>query len=277
VEVALPAGRASALVAASTPLGREPLVLGAELARRGALALAALAAVRRQRELSRTRALFVATVSHELRTPLAHVTALSETMLLGRAESPEQARRWLHAIHREGRRLTTLTENLLLHVRGEQQALRVVPRRTDVGELAHEVAALVAPMAQARSARVAVDAPAGCEVPLDPDLMRQVLLNLLDNAIKFGGEGQTVRLAAAVERRAVVLVVDDEGPGIPAAQRDRVWAPFARLETAADGAAGTGLGLSVVHQLVAAHGGTARVADAPSGGARFVVRLPLGG
>ena len=82
---------------------------------------------------SKYKSEFLANMSHELRTPLAHVNALSETLLLGRAESPEQAQRWLRAIHREGRRLSVLTENVLLHARGERRGIRAAPQWTDLG------------------------------------------------------------------------------------------------------------------------------------------------
>src|ERR671921_1337329 len=119
-------------------------------------AAAAALGVRRQYKLAEARRMFVAAVSHELRTPLAHVTALSETLLLGRAESPEQAQRWLRAIHREGRRLSVLTENVLMHARGERSGIRSAPQWTDVGAVVHDAVSLVEAQAQARSVRIVV-------------------------------------------------------------------------------------------------------------------------
>jgi signal transduction histidine kinase len=110
-----------------------------------------------------------------------------------------------------------------------------------------------------------------------------VLLNLLDNAIKYGPDGQTIAVTMSGDaplpdgRRALVFTVDDEGPGIRAADRRRLWRPFVRLPNASPTdapAGGTGLGLSVVKQLVEAHGGTVRLDDAPGGGTRVVVSLP---
>jgi signal transduction histidine kinase len=280
LQVALPEDVGRRVVAAATPLRRERVLLGGVLLLGVAFAAGAGAGLRRQQRLAQARATFVAAVSHELRTPLAHVNALSETLLLGRAESPEQAERWLRAIHREGQRLSAITENVLLHARGERHALRAAPQRVDAGALARDVACLISAQAAARSARVVVDDAGAGYAWLDGALVRQLLLNLLDNALKFGPAGQTVTLRVATRAgdgdvpATLHLTVDDEGPGVPPADRARIWQPFARLRDDAAAPAGTGLGLSVVRQVVGEMGGTARVEDAPGGGARFAVVLP---
>jgi len=112
---------------------------------------------------------------------------------------------------------------------------------------------------------------------VDPAALRQILLNLLDNAVKYGPLGQTVTITLRRVGDRVRIMVDDEGPGIPSDERDRVWEPYRRLESAVTAAvAGSGIGLSVVAQLVAMHGGRAWVDSAPGKGARFVVELPSG-
>jgi signal transduction histidine kinase len=110
---------------------------------------------------------------------------------------------------------------------------------------------------------------------MDPEAFRQVLLNLLDNAVKYGPQGQTVRVAAVpVDDGRVAIRVEDEGPGIDPAERAAVWEPFRRgRTTVGTAAAGSGIGLSVVREIVAWHGGTARVEDGARG-ARVVVELP---
>jgi signal transduction histidine kinase len=228
-------------------------------------------------------------VSHELRTPLAHVNALSETLLLGRAESPEQAQRWLRAIHREGQRLSVLTENVLLHARGERSGIRAVPQWTDVGAVVHDAVSLVEAQAQARSARIVIagsatgGAAGSASGWVDAGAVRQIVINFIENALKFGPHGQTVTVTIDLVPSATAgatggrlhLSVDDEGPGVPPADRNRIWQPFIRLAEGGSTPAGTGLGLSVVRQLVAEHGGCWSVCDAPGGGARFRVELPL--
>jgi signal transduction histidine kinase len=289
VEVAVPEHVGRRYVEAATPLGGERLMLGGVLLLGLGFAAAAALGLRRQYKLAEARRTFVAAVSHELRTPLAHVNALSETLLLGRAESPEQAERWLRAIHREGRRLSVLTENVLLHARGEQRGIRAAPQWTDVGAVVHDAVSLVEAQAHARSARIVIVGTAvdgtlgGAGGWIDAAAVRQIIINFIENALKFGPEGQTVTVTLDLERRAAPggagdllrLSVDDEGPGVPPAERDRIWQPFVRLAEGGTAPAGTGLGLSVVRQLVAERGGRWSVCDVPGRGARFRVELPL--
>ena len=288
VEVAVPDSVGQRYVEAATPLGNERMMLGGVLLLGFGFAAAAALGLRRQYKLAETRRMFVAAVSHELRTPLAHVNALSETLLLGRAESPEQAQRWLRAIHREGRRLSVLTENVLLHARGERGGILATPQWTDIGAVVHDAVSLVETQAQARSARIlivgtAVDGNAGIHGWVDAAAIRQIVINFIENALKFGPEGQTVTVTVDVEHSTspdeatglLRLSVDDEGPGVPPGDRERIWQPFVRLAESGTAPAGTGLGLSVVRQLVEEHGGRWFVGDAPSRGARFSVELPL--
>ena len=285
VEVALPEEIGRRYVADATQLRGEQVMLGGVLLLGLGFAAAAALSLHRQYKLAEARRTFVAAVSHELRTPLAHVNALSETLLLGRAESPEQAQRWLRAIHREGRRLSVLTENILMHARGEQRGVRPAPQWKDVGATVHDAVSLIATQAETRSARIVIagNAASGAGGWVDEIAMRQIVINLTENALKFGPEGQTVTVTLDLVRSSMPgnldgvlhLTVDDEGPGVPPADRDRIWQPFVRLAEVGSAPAGTGLGLSVVRQLVAELGGRWSVSDAPQGGARFHVELPL--
>jgi signal transduction histidine kinase len=288
VEVAVPEEVGRRYVEAATPLGGERLMLGGVLLLGLGFAAAAALGLRRQYKLAEARRTFVAAVSHELRTPLAHVNALSETLLLGRAESPEQAQRWLRAIHREGRRLSVLTENVLLHARGERRGIRAAPQWTDLGAVVHDAVSLVETQAQARSARTVIAGTAvdgtvgGAGGWVDAAAVRQIVINFIENALKFGPDGQTVTVTVDVEHSApggagglLRVSVDDEGRGVPPADRDRIWQPFVRLAEGGSAPAGTGLGLSVVRQLVEELGGRWSVGDAPGRGARFSVELPL--
>jgi signal transduction histidine kinase len=289
VEVAVPERVGRRYMAAAMPSVSERLMLGGVLLLGVGFAAAAALGLRRQYMLAEARRTFVAAVSHELRTPLAHVNALSETLLLGRAESPEQAQRWLRAIHREGRRLSVLTENVLLHARGERRGIRAAPQWTDIGEVVHDAVSLVEAQAQARSARIVIAGTAvdgtvgGAGGWIDAAALRQIVINFIENALKFGPDGQTVTVTVDLERPAAPgsaggllrLTVDDEGPGVPPADRDRIWQPFVRLAEGGSAPAGTGLGLSVVRQLVAELGGRWSVFNVPGRGARFRVELPL--
>ena len=226
---------------------------------------------RRQRAAEAQRRLGTE-LSHEVRTPLAHIATLSETLMLGGAESPEQMHRWLRTINREAHRLAHLASTVLAHERREVRG-RAVMEDVDLRELASDIAESAESMTRARATRVVVAVPASFTVRADAGALRQVLLNLVHNALEHGPETQTVTIGAARDGGHAVITVDDEGPGIPAESRQEIWTPFRRLGES-DGE-GSGLGLSIVRSLVEWQGGEVGVTDAPAGGARFVVRLPV--
>ncbi len=246
-------------------------VYAVTLALTGALLLVAFVQLRKERALARLRSDFVASVSHELRTPLTQIRMFAETLLLDRVRSDEERRRSLTVIDQETRRLAQLVENVLQFSRGERGILRVTRERTDLGALVAETVDLFRPIAAARSVTIATTF-ADARVELDRDAVRQIVLNLLDNAVKYGPAGQEVRVIVESPGR---IIVDDAGPGIPARERKRIWRRYARLERDRDRAvAGAGIGLALVRELVRLHGGTAHVEESARGGARFIVELP---
>ncbi len=278
VVVALHEASAGRLVIGGLPRSRLPFILtlfGLSVALFGA----ALVQLRRERELARLRADFVSGVSHELRTPLAQVRMFAETLLLGRVRSEEERRRSLEIVDQEARRLSHLVENLLHVSRTERLGLRLAPERGSLAPLLDDIAEAFRPLAASRRATIRVEAPADVVAPVDAAAFRQVLLNLLDNAVKYGPEGQVVRVRLGTEDGEARVAVEDEGPGIPAPDRERVWRRFFRLERDRGTAvAGTGIGLAVVRELVAHHGGRAWIEDGAAGeggGARVVIALPL--
>jgi signal transduction histidine kinase len=264
---------AGQLVIGGLPRSRLPWMLGL-LAIAGALSVVAVMQLRRESELARMRADFVSSVSHELRTPLAQVRLYVETLRLGRAGTDAERAWSLDHIDRETRRLTHLVENVLRFSRGGRDDA-MVPVSTDVGAEVAETVAEFAPLAAARRARVDADVGAVPPVSLRPDALRRILLNLLDNAVKYGPPDQTVRVRLTTAEGRVRLMVEDEGSGVPARERDAIWHPFQRGSAATlRGAGGSGIGLTIVRELAAAHGGRAWVEDGDAGGARFVVELP---
>jgi signal transduction histidine kinase len=236
----------------------------------------ALVQLRRQQEFARLRTEFVSGVSHELRTPLAQIRWFAELLHLGKLRSEDERVRSAGIIDQEARRLTYLVENVLNFSRSEKGANRISAAPTEIDHEILEALELFAPLARARRMVVATALEAGSIIPLDRDAFRQILLNLLDNAVKYGPVGQTVTVGSEVAGDRVRVWVEDQGPGIPNEDRQRVWEPYVRLNRSVESATGgSGIGLSVVRELVSMHGGRTRAEGAPGGGARVVIDLPL--
>jgi signal transduction histidine kinase len=255
------------------PASRLPL-LGGLLALTALLAVAALLLLRREQELARLRADFTSSVSHELRTPLAQILLFGETLSMDRVRSDAERRLAADTIVQETRRLIHMVENVLHFARAERgletPALRALP----IAPLVHDAVRAFAPLAEsAGSALELVASDDAASALVDPAALRQMLLNLLDNAVKYGTPGQTVRVSVVRAGTRVLVQVDDQGPGVPRRDRERVWAAFERLSRG-DARGGSGIGLAVVRELIALHHGEAWVEDAPGGGARFIVALP---
>jgi len=241
----------------------------------GALVFATALAAWRAIELARLRADFLASVSHELRTPLAQILLFGDSLALGRMRSRQDVRGAGRVIVGETRRLLQLVENVLLLGRGSRLALLPPFAPLPLAPLVREVVESFAPLAAGSAARVRTVRLDDITVPAQRDAVRQVLLNLLDNAAKYGPRGQTISIGLALMDHHARLWVEDEGPGIPPAERDRVWQPFVRLPRDVDShAAGSGIGLALVRDLVELHGGAVHIDAAPAGGACVVIELP---
>ncbi|MGH7535086.1 MAG: sensor histidine kinase [Gemmatimonadales bacterium] len=143
--------------------------------------------------------------------------------------------------------------------------------------LVRETLGAFRPLAAARGVTLRAEVAAQDSVRADPSALRQILLNLIDNAVKYGPRGQTVSVAAQRVDGRTRIAVEDQGPGIPLEDRERVWKGYYRLQREARLAvAGSGIGLAVVHTLAADLGGRSWVEDSDTGGARFVVELDSG-
>ena len=230
--------------------------------------------LKRERELSTLRTNFVAGVSHELRTPLAQIRLFSDTLLLDRVRNADEKRRALEIIGQESTRLSHLVDNVLLFHRRHEYTSGA-GEVLDLTVFVREVVDAFQPLASSRRTHLVLHVPSD-EVLVrgDRGALRQVLLNLLDNAVKFGPAGQTVTVGVARDGDSAVLTVDDSGPGVPLAERRRIFKAFERgRETTGTG--GAGIGLAVVNEIVAAHHGHVAVENMPTGGARFRISLPM--
>ena len=266
----LPPALARELLIGAAPGSQLP-ALGLMILAAGVLAIIGLVHQSRSRALAQARTRFVANVSHELRTPLAQLSMFAETLHLGRERTEAERREFAGIVFAEARRMTALVENVLRFSRSEHSAPVLQLRGHDIGDLIANAVTAFAPLASAADVQIEVDVPEGMHVRVDAAAFQQVVLNLLDNAVKHGGSGR-VRVSAGITGDDVRVLVDDAGPGVPAEWRDRVFEPFAQVD--GRNIAGAGIGLAIVRDLTVAHGGRVWIESSPSGGARAVVALP---
>jgi two-component system OmpR family sensor kinase len=221
---------------------------------------------------------FVADASHELRTPLTSLEGLSEMLLMGADRGDSRIiQRMARAMHSELGRMGRLVSDLLTLSRLDS-ATTMSFTRVEAGKLLEDVAEQVAPVAEARQIRLDVRHDGPLLVRADPDRLKQVILNLVDNALRYTPSGGTVGLAAGHDPGAGMarIQVRDTGPGIAPDQLPHIFDRFYRGDPSRARASGnTGLGLAIAHSIIDAHGGTIEVQSAPSEGARFTIVLPV--
>ena len=218
---------------------------------------------------------FMADASHELRTPLTVIRTASDVALERGHRTEEEYRRSLQLVSEQARRLTRLVEDMFTLARADagQPALRPVNFYLD--ELVGEAARAAAVLGAERSVRVTTDCEEESPFRGDEGLVRQLVLNLLDNAVKHTPPGGTVSVGLARENSHFALSVADTGEGIPEAARPHVFERFYRADKSRSRAeGGAGLGLSIARWVAEAHGGSLELADTGPRGSTFVARLP---
>jgi signal transduction histidine kinase len=242
--------------------------------------------MRRTQWLAERQMEFVAGVSHELRTPIAGISSLSQNLADGVVRDLEQAAQYGATINNESRRLNEMVEKVLQFAAIRSGQYRYDPQPVDLGTIIEkEVETFkrmsVGEVAPGASPIVSIDG----ELPPvlgDEQALRSVVRNLVSNAIKFQQGGAPIsvlaRRADDGSRNEVELCVTDHGPGIAAADIPHIFDPFYRGEAARAGQVrGSGLGLSLVREIVQAHRGRVQVTTAPGGGSTFQVYLPIAG
>jgi K+-sensing histidine kinase KdpD len=228
----------------------------------------------RLRDVDQLKTAFLGTASHELRTPVTAIRGFAELLVRKWDDlTDDQRLDFVRRIARNATSLSTLVGDLLDFARIERGEVRLAPQVLDVGAL---VALLVDELATVYGEhRFEVDSEAGIMATADADAVERIVSNLVANAAKFAPPASMVRVAVHQVGHRVELLVDDEGPGVPESERQRIFSRFYRGEgEAVVRTRGVGIGLSVVHDLTTRMGGTVTVSDAPSGGARFRVELP---
>jgi two-component system phosphate regulon sensor histidine kinase PhoR len=227
---------------------------------------------------------FVANVSHELRTPLTALLGFIETLKGAARDDPAARARFLAIMEREALRMNRLVGDLLSLSRVEAEE-RVRPsEQVDIGALALSVAATLRGMADEAGVAITVEgASPPIEIPGDPDQLTQVLHNLVENAIKYGGTGKSVRIeitreahVPALRGPGVTVAVIDRGEGIDPFHLPRLTERFYRIDShRSREKGGTGLGLAIVKHIVNRHRGRLKIESKPGEGSRFAVTLPL--
>lgn len=275
VEAAIDPQVSRQIVIGGLPRSRLPFFLGL-LALNAGLIVTAILQLRRETALQKLRDEFVSSVSHELRTPLTQIRMFTETLLLDRIRSDDERRRSLEIIDREASRLTQLVENVLQFSRAERKVDSLSKQPHELAPLVQEIVEDFESVVPGDQTRFECRVTFGLSAEIDPDAFRQIVINLLDNAVKYGRKPQQVIVELKAQGGTALLSVDDEGPGVPASDRERIFEHFHRLERDRQSAiAGTGIGLSVVKDLVERHGGHCWVTAGDRGGAKFVVEFPL--
>jgi two-component system phosphate regulon sensor histidine kinase PhoR len=229
------------------------------------------------RRLERVRQDFVANVSHEFKTPLTAIQGFAETLLGGALEDEKNNRRFLEIIRDHASRLGRLTDDLLKLARIEAGKLDVQYQPVSVAELVEGCAATTLFKASQRNIALNLSYPP--ELPAvrgDAGLLREVLQNLLDNAVQYTSPGGRVDLSAATRDHEAVITVADTGIGIPLADQERIFERFYRVDAARSReVGGTGLGLSIAKHIVEAHGGRLWVESTVGAGSQFHFSIPL--
>ncbi|MGH9713484.1 MAG: ATP-binding protein [Candidatus Acidiferrales bacterium] len=229
------------------------------------------------RRLERVRQDFVANVSHEFKTPLTAIQGFAETLLAGALDDPNNNKRFLEIIRDHAARLARLTDDLLKLARIEAGKLEIEFFAVGITELIEACAETALLKASRKQITLIIDNPPGLPpVRGDAGLLRDVLQNLLDNAIQYTPVGGQIQVNATAGPREAVVTVADNGIGIPLAEQERIFERFYRVDAARSReAGGTGLGLSIAKHIVEAHGGRLWVESNVGSGSRFSFSIPL--
>ncbi len=229
-----------------------------------------------QHKYERLRKDFVANVSHELKSPVTAIRSLTETLLEGALADPANNRRFVGLIEEETARLSRLIDDLLQLSLIESQPVPPALKPVALKELVQGVLPTFEAELAKRQLRLSVDMDGGWRVRADPDRLKQVVINLLDNAIKYNRPGGRIDITARPDGHMLRIEVRDTGIGIPEVDVPRIFERFYRVDKARSRElGGTGLGLSIVKHIVETHGGSLAVESRLNQGSRFSFTIPL--
>ncbi len=235
--------------------------------------------VTRIKRLELVRRDFVANVSHELRTPVTSIKGFVETLIDGAKDDPQEADRFLRIVARQADRLNAIIEDLLTLSRVEQEAetREIALDEGPIRDVLEAAVAVCRSKADGKDIRLEVACDGELHAPINPPLLEQAVVNLVDNALKYSLQGQTVQVDAVRTENEVVIRVRDHGCGISREHLPRIFERFYRVDRARSRElGGTGLGLSIVKHIAQSHGGRATVRSTPGEGSTFCIHLPGG-
>ena len=239
-------------------------------------ALIVLNDVTRLRKLENIRRDFVANVSHEIKTPITAIKGFVETLRDGATKEPDQTERFLEIIDRHAKRLETIIEDLLDLSRIEQDSEKNIQLTdTNIADVVRNSVQLCREKANSKQIGIEISCHEDISAKMEPRLFEQALVNLLDNAIKYSGEGSEILVAATQNEDEVVIDVRDRGCGIEKKHFPRLFERFYRVDKARSrDLGGTGLGLSIVKHIAQAHRGHISVDSVVGRGSTFSIHLP---
>ncbi len=236
--------------------------------------VAVIGDVTKLRRLETMRKDFVANVSHELKTPLTSIKGFIETLLDGALEDHEAARRFLNIIHQETDRLNHIIADLLDISKLESGRTELKPNQIELAELVEEVLLSVANQARDKNLELTSDLQATV-INGDEDLLREVIINLVDNAIKYTPSGGKITIGSLVGDDGTEVFIQDTGIGIPTESLPRIFERFYRVDKGRSREmGGTGLGLAIVKHIIDRHCGRVWVSSEPGVGSRFAFAIP---
>ncbi len=231
----------------------------------------------RLQDTERQRRRFVSDASHELKTPLASIRLLSDSIVQNEDMDPSTVREFVSDIGNEAERLQRTTEKLLALSRLDDD-IQIVPEPVDVRQVTLDALAVLRPLAEERSVTIRTALDDGCVVLATVDDMFHIVFNLMENAIKYNVPNGSVGVFLHIGGDSVLFTVEDTGIGIPESETYNIFSRFYRVDKARSReAGGSGLGLSIVHDAVKAHGGSIAVGQNKPQGSRFIVSFPLYG
>jgi two-component system phosphate regulon sensor histidine kinase PhoR len=234
--------------------------------------------ITRLKRLEGVRRDFVANVSHELKTPVTSIKGFAETLLDGALDERDDATRFVRIIAGQADRLNSIIEDLLslsaLEMTDEGQP--IVLQEGSVDDVLHVAVEVCAPKAEAKNISLELEGLCGHLADINPPLLEQAVVNLVDNAIKYSPAGNSVQIGCEVTDGELVIGVRDRGPGIAREHVPRLFERFYRVDKARSrDVGGTGLGLAIVKHVAQAHGGRVSVESALGEGSTFRIHLPL--